>query len=810
MGTLIQDLRYGARMLWRSPAFTVVAVLALALGIGATTAIYTVVDAVMLRPLPFPGPQQLVVVETYLRHHKGATSFPDFVDYRDRNQSFTSVAAWEGAPVTLTGVQDPQDVDGIKATPELFGVLGAPMTLGRGFTADEARPGSRVVVLSHQLWRTRFHGDRDIIGKPVSIDSQQHIVVGVLPEHYPWPMERGDGPAVLILPYPRDDNDVEQSKNRGSHSLRALARLKPGVSPAQAQLDMDAVVAQMKKDHPGEDEAHLSVGVQSLREAVTARSRPAIIMWLAAVLCVLAIACANVAGLLLARATVRQREIAIRVALGAKRGRIVRQMLTESVMLGVLGGGVGVLLALWLVDLLVALVTPSLPRIHDIGVDGRALGVTFAMAVLTGVIFGLLPALQASRPDLNDALKETARSTAHGRNRRARNALVVGEIALALLLLVGAGLTLRSFARLAKTDPGFRAEGLTVAHLALPSNRYAEDKDNIAYRLKVAQAVAALPGVEGVTLGAPLPFSNADMTVSVNPPGQKPTTALPNARYVSVAPNWFSVLGIPMERGRTFNAVEDRLDGPGALVISHSFAARMWPGEDAVGKKVAIGICAIHCEGEHLYEVIGIVGDIHHDSLDSAEPPTMYTALGHIPLGFIGVAARSQNPKALTPLLRQALLSVDADLPPTLLQEMRDGISESLASQRVLMILLGLFAAVALILATIGVYGVISYTVTQRTRELGIRVALGAGTGEILGLVLGESLRLSLLASLLGVGGALVGGRALESQLYGVAATDPATLIAVTLLILVVCLVAAFLPARRAAKVDPMVALRYE
>ena len=812
MGTLLRDLRYGARALWQAPGFTLVAVLALAVGIGATTAIYTVVDAVMLRPLPFAEPDQLLAVTSLLRERKAAASYPDFVDLRDRNHTLTALAAFTQTQVVLSGGGDPRQVLGLQATPEIFAVLRPAMSAGRGFTAEESRVGSNVVVISDALWRERFGADPNAVGKTIPVFGVPHTVLGVLPRGWHFPLNQ-PAPLEIILPYPHVAHDAEQVKNRGSHGLLLVGRMKAGVNAGQARADFDSVLAAMKHDHPGEDgDDTLTLQVEPLRDLALAQSRPALIMWLAAVLCVLLIACANVAGLLLARATVRQREIAIRVALGAGRWRIARQMLTESVLLGVIGGAVGVLLALWLVDVLVALVARSLPQVHAISVDGRVLGVTFGLAILTGIIFGLVPALHASRADLNDALKESARSTAHGSTRRARNALIVGEIAGALLLLVGAGLTMRSFAELNHANLGFHPENLTVAQLGLPESRYPDEASNERYRRQLEERLAALPGVQAFAIGAPLPFSTGSMTVGVSDVSGKTNAAVPSAIYASVAPSYFDTLGIRFLGGRTFNAGEDTMKGPHALVISKSFAERMFPGSDAVGKHLDVGICAGECDNVHNpeYEVIGVVDDIHPRAVDTPLAPMMYTALGHVPLGFIGVAVRSANAEALEPALRSAILAVDKELPPPSVGTMEAGIADTLQPNKVLMVLLSLFAGVALFLAVIGIYGVMSYTVTQRTREIGIRVALGAGSGEILALVLGESLRLSLSAVVLGVGAALLGGRALESQLYGVKANDPLTIVIVALIILVVCIVASLLPARRASKVDPMVALRYE
>ncbi len=813
MGTLLQDLRYGARALWNNPGFTLVALLALALGIGATTAIYTVVDGVLLRPLPFPEPDQLVDVNSVLRDETSpgsSSSFLDAQDYATRNRTLSGLAIWTRGQIVLTGGAMPQQVQAVESSPNLFSVLGINPALGRSFAADEAKAGSHVVILSYNVWQRRFNGAPDIVGKSIGLDGEPHVVVGVAPRGFAFPLDSTTDEPEVYLPFPRTQPEVDSAKSRGSHFLTIVARMKPGVSVAQCAADLRTVVAGMHRDHPGEDEdKYLSVKLQSLHGSLVETTRAPLIMLLLAVACVLLIACANVAGLLLARATVRQREIAIRTALGAGRARIVRQMLTESALLGLIGGGAGVLLAMWLVDLLVAMVATGLPAVHDLAIDGRVLGVTFALSIATGLAFGLVPALHASRSDLNDALKETARSSAHTRSRRARNALLMGEIAVALVLLVGAGMTLRSFAKLQQVDPGFRIEDEVVAQLHLPDGRYGKDEEADAYYRKLTQAVKGLPGTESVAIGAPIPFTHTNWSTTVNVTGQPVSPKLTDSIMSSVSPEYFTALGIPLHSGRFFDANDDHPKSAPVIIISQLFADKLFgSAEGAIGKHVNIGL-GDGPQGTSL-EIVGVVGDVRTRSLEKPVAATMYVALGRWPIGFIGVVAHTKTPKVVMPLLRQAMLTVDKDLPPPQLTTMAELTATSLQRQKMLMVLLGLFAALALALASIGIYGVMSYTVTQRTREIGIRVALGAGTNDVMRMVLGESLRLSLVAIAIGLGVALALGRVVRSLLYGVSSSDPLTLIPVTLVILGVCLVASFLPARRATKVDPMVALRYE
>jgi predicted permease len=810
MGTLLVDVRWSLRTLWKDRRFTLAALLALALGIGATSAIYTVTDAVLLRPLPFPEPDALVEIQSAMRNGFGVCSFPDYQDFRARNHSLSALAAYGEVTVTLTGHGDPQQLDGLALTPSLFDVLRVNPMLGRRFTDGDAVVGSKVVIIAHALWQGRYRGDPDVIGRTISLDGKLATIVGVMPPGFHFPLGAGGGAPLVYLPFPNEEADLGAVNNRGNHAFVLVGRMAPGTrTVAAAQADLDAVAASMRIDHPSEREDHnLTVRVTAMRERVVGPVRPALVLLLCAVLCVLVIACADGAGLLLARATVRRREVAIRSTLGASRARIVRQLLTESALLAVVGGAVGLLLALWLVDLLLGLVTPSLPQLHDVAVDGRVLLVTAGVSLLSSLAFGLVPALQASRVDLQESLKEASRSASH-HSRRSRNALLVVEIAVALVLLFGAGLALRSFAALRAVDPGFRPDGLVVAQVDLPSSRYAKDEDGLGYYRRLTAALASLPGAEAVGIGAPLPFSHAGIRTGVHVTGQPVSSALSAARIQAVAPGYFAAMGMPLLHGRNFSAVDDDEKSAPTVIVSSEFARKLSPGEEPLGKHVDIGMTSYDDKGHSTTcEIIGVVGDIRRDSLAQNIIPAMYVTLGRFPIGIVGVAVRSSAPAAMVPAVRQAILSVDHDLPPTTASTMESLMDETVRSERMLMVLLGLFAATALVLATIGIYGVMSYTVTQRRRELGIRIAVGAQLGQILSLVLGESLRLAALGVAIGIAVALAVGRLGRSLLFGVRETDPLTLGAVAALLVVVSLAASFVPAWRATRVDPMEALR--
>jgi putative ABC transport system permease protein len=810
MSTFLHDARFALRMLWKDRRFTLAALIALALGIGATTAIYTVVDAVLLRPLPFSDPAQLVDLQSVGRNGPGASSFPDYVDFRDRNHTLAGIAAYTDSEVVLTGSGDPRHLESESVTPNLFTVLGAQPMLGRGFNAADAVVGAPAIILSHALWQGHYRGDPEIIGRSVSLDGQQAVVVGVMPAGFHFPIGANDSPPMIYLPFGRDPNDPSSAAARGMHMFKLVARRTPTATTAQVQADLDAVVATMHTDHPGESEdKNLSVQVHELREQIVGPVRPALLLLLIAVACVLVIACANVAGLLLARATVRQREVAIRSTLGATRGRIMRQLLTESALLGVGGGAIGLLLALWLIDLLLVLVTPNLPHVHGVAVDGRVLAVTMGLSMVSSMAFGLMPALHASRVDLQESLKESSRSTSHA-SRKSRNALLVAEIATALVLLFGAGLALRSFVGLRKVDTGFRADGLVMAQVDLPA-RYPKEIDAVRYYRALARELASLPGADAIGLGAPMPFSHTGLRASVHKSGQPTSSSLSAARLQGVSPSYFATMGIPLVRGRNFTTADDDEHAAPVLIVSQEFARLLYGAEDPIGKRVFIGYSAFteNTPGTDC-EIIGVVGDIRRDTLLRAPQPSMYGTLARMPMGSVGVIARGRTPGALIPALRQTILSLDKDLPPTVLEPMDSLLEDTIATQRMLMVLMGVFAGIALLLATIGIYGVMSYTVTQRRREIGIRVAVGARLEQILKLVLGESLKLALLGVVIGAIAALMLARLGRSLLYGVSGADPLTLVAVAALLVAVSLAASFIPAWRATRIDPMEALRDE
>ncbi|HEV7904513.1 MAG TPA: ABC transporter permease [Pyrinomonadaceae bacterium] len=820
MGTLWQDLRYGARMLWKNPGFTVVVVLALALGIGANTAIFSVVNAVLLRPLPFEQPEQLVLVwETHpfgrqlgYTHLPGSTA--NFTDLKQRSDVFSELAALDSWNTVLTGNNEPERLTGVKVSANLFTLLRMNPAQGRGFVADEDRPGNnRVVVVSHGLWQRRFGGDPSLVNKTLTLDGETYTVIGIMPEHASFPQNMGlpayfdfEQKTDLWTPIALTD---EETKNRGSHHIGVVGRLKPGVGIEQAQAQLSNIMSALEQEYP-DDNKEWGMAVVSLHEQVVGKSRGAILILLGAVGFVLLIACANVANLLLARAASRQRELAIRTALGASRGRIMRQLLTESVLLALLGGVLGVWLAMWGVDLLIALSPGTIPRTAEIGIDNRVLGYTLLISLVTGVVFGLLPALQSSKPALNEMLKEGGRSGGGSpRRERARRLLVVSEVALALVLLISAGLLLKSFLRLQNVKPGFAPEGVLTAEIGLQEQKY-KDERRIAdfYRQTIAR-VKTLPGVESVGAVSHLPLSGAEEIDGFTIEGRETLAAglVQSADFRVIAPEYFQSLGIPLIRGRHFNE-QDRADSTPVMIVDETFARRFFPGEDPLGKR-------INEQGSRwphsFFTVVGIVGGVKHSQLNGEARPTMYLSYEQSGWTSLTLTVRAAgDPNMLAAAVRREVLAVDKDQPVTKIAPMSEVFSKAVAPQRFNALLLNLFAAVAMILAVVGIYGVIAYTVAQRSHEMGIRIALGATRRDILRLVVGQAMLTTLLGVALGLAGAFALTRLMSSLLYEVSATDPAIFAGVALLLALVALLASYLPARRATKVDPMVALRYE
>jgi putative ABC transport system permease protein len=793
-------------MLVKTPGFTLVAILALALGIGANTAIFSVVNGVLLRPLPFKDPDRLVWAQgadLTTGETGGKISPPDFLDYREQNRVFEHFAAVQYISFTLTGdAAEPERVTGARVSADFFETLGIMPVKGRAFLAEEEREGSnRVAVISHGLWQRRFGADPNLVGKTVDLSGQSIVVVGIMPAGFQFPSE-----VEVWSPIPFGGKETSM---RRTHFLDAVGRLKPGVKIADAQADITSVARRLEQQYP-ETNTNYGMGLTLLPEQIVGEMRRTLFVLLAAVGFVLLIACANVANLSLARGASRGKEIAIRVAMGASRSRVVRQLLTESILLAALGGVLGLLLAVWGVDMLVALSPEDLPRVKEVTIDPRVLSFSLLISILTGVLFGLAPALSFSRGgDLNETLKEGGRASgaATGHNRM-RSLLVVAEVALSLMLLVGAGLLIKSFLKLSKVETGFDARSVMTMRISLPQTKYTEPQRRAAFYEQLLERTRALPGVEaaGVISELPLSGQNNDtyFTIEGKPPAA-PGSEDRLANFRTASPDYFRAMGIPLIRGRFFND-GDREGAPHAVIISETFARRFFPDEDALGKRLTIDL------GEPWTgEIVGVVGNIRHFSLATEPFREMYMNIAQTPRGSVNLVVRTRSdPAALTAAIKQEVQGLDRDLPIYNPKTMEQRVSESAAAPRFRTLLLALFAALALVLAAVGIYGVISYSVTQRTHEIGIRMALGAGRRDILKLVLGHGVVLTLIGVAIGLVGAFMLTRIMATFLFGVSATDPLTYTLVSLLLLAVALVACYVPARRAMRVDPMVALRYE
>jgi putative ABC transport system permease protein len=801
MGTLLQDLRYGVRMLLKKPGFTVVAVIALALGIGANAAIFSVVNAVMLRSLPYSDPDRLVV----LRENK-LPQFPEFsvspgnfLDWQKQNTVFEKLTAVRGFSYNLVDTgSEPERLRGARISAGLFEMLGVKPAQGRTFTAEEDTPGhENVVILSNGLWQRRFGADPNILGRSLMLNSTSYTVIGVMPPTFQFP----DRETELFTPIAFDAKQAEQ---HGAHYISAIGRLKPGVTIEQARTEMSAIAARLAQQYP-DSNTGWGVSLFQMQEYEAREIKPALLILLGAVALVLLIACANVANLLLARATARQREIAIRTALGASRWRVVRQLLTESVLLALVGGGLGLLLAIWGTDLLLALAPKDLPRGQGVTLDGRVLAFTILITLLTGVVFGLVPALQASRPNLNETLKEGGRGPTGG-HHRVRGSLVITEVALALVLLIGAGLLLRSFYRLQQVDPGFNPKNALTIALSLPGKKYAEDDQQAAFFAQLIEQVSTMPGVVSVGATQSLPIHD-DYVLGFNiqgrppdPPGEEP-----NTNYYAVSPGYFKAMGISLLRGRLFTE-QDKKDAPRVAVINETMAKKFFPGEDPIGKGINV------TNGpERFREIVGIVSDVKQYGLDQPTTAQTYEPFLQEPFSGMTLIVRTEgDPTALNSTIRSQVLSIDKDQPISRIRPLEQIVYESVAKQRFSMLLLGVFAVVALILAAVGLYGVMSYAVTQRTHEIGIRMALGAQQKDVIRLVVGQGMVLALIGVVIGLVASFALTRVMATLLFNVSATDPLTFLAIPALLTVVALAASFVPARRAMRVDPMIALRYE
>jgi predicted permease len=817
MGTLWQDMRYGARMLMKRPGFTVVAVLALTLGIGACTAIFSVVNAVLLRPLPFNEPERLVMVwgsAPQLGFDILPPTAGESLDWRDQTKVFDHVAAFKSWAWTLTGSNGPEQIWGARVNWSLFPALGVKPLLGRTFLPEEDKAGSqRVVIIGQGLWQRSFGSDPSIIGRNISLSGQTYTVVGVMPQGFRFPggenMMAGlqfSPKTEMWEPLALTDKEISQ---RGTHNLAVIARLKPGATFPQAQVEMGNIARHLEEQYPRTSKG-IGVKLVPLHEQVVGSVRPALLILLGTVGFVLLIACANVANLLLARAASRTREIAIRTALGASRLRVLRQLLTESVLLGLCGGFCGLLLALWGIDALSAFIPENIPRAGEIGVDARMLAFTLLISLVTGVIFGLAPALQASRSDVNESLKEGARGASAGLGRnRFRSLLVVAEVALALMLLIGAGLLIRSFMRVQQVNPGFDARDVVTMGIVLPfvaPSNYDKPEQQAAFFHRLLERTTTLPGVQAAAVVSGLPLSGADESSDFSIEGRSVPSGgqNPQANYTMVSSDYFRAMSIPLMRGRAFTERETK-ESPGVAIISEEMAKRYWPGEDPIGKRLTLSF------EETPREIVGIVGDVRQTSLNVETTPGVYLPYQQFPYPGMTMVIRTQTDMSgITSAVRREIGAIDGNVPISEIRSMEQVISTSVSQRRFSMMLLGLFALVALLLSMVGIYGVMAYSVSERSHEIGIRIALGARSRDILKMVLGQGMILTLIGIGVGLIGALALTRLMSSLIYGVSATDPLTFAGVALALGSVALAACYIPARRATRVDPMEALRDE
>jgi putative ABC transport system permease protein len=807
METLTKDIRYAIRSLIRYPAFTLIAVVTLALGIGANTAIFSVVNALLLRSLPFTEPDKLMQVwEISIKQDKRrSVSYPNFADWRDQNQSFQQMAAYSDRTFNLTDEAEPERIQGVMVSPAFFPLLDVKPILGRVFLPEEDYPNKVFsAVISERLWRRRFNSDGQIVGRTISLNYENFTIVGVVKNLVDVPRVPAD--TEVWVP-------ISQSSgfdNRRGHYLSVLARLKPGVTREQAQADMNRIAGTLTAEH-SDSNTDLGVRLVPLQDQVVGDFKLALQVLLSAVFLVLLIASANVANMLLARAAGRQKEIAIRTALGAGRFRLVRQLLTESLLLSLLGGAIGLMLAWWGVYLLVAFGPSDLPRLKEITVDARVLGFTFAIAMLTGIIFGIVPALKASFPDVNQALKESGRNTAGSvGHRRLRSLLVASEIALSLVLLVGAGLLLKSFHKLQAVNPGFNPQNLLTVQVSLKGPRYQEDAAVVNFYDQLVEKVKASPDVQSVATRSYIPVAlNEDYAyLSFLVEGLPPDPAnRPIAYYNAVSPDLFGTMQIPLLKGRPFDG-HDVIKAQNVIIINETLARRYFPGTDPIGKRMTLN--DDNPKEEDWATIVGIVKDTKQRELSGETAAEMYLPFAQSPHRSMALMIRTTSPDSVVNTVRRDVQALDPSIPLYGVTTMENVVSESIAAARFRTSLLAIFAGVALALAMIGIYGVMSYAVTQRTQEIGIRMALGARVTDVLKLMVKNGMSLAVVGTIVGLAGALAITRLMTTLLFGVSPTDLGTFALTTFGLLLVALLACYVPARRASKVDPLVALRYE
>ena len=813
MSSLLKDLRYALRTFLKRPRFTAVAVLTLALGIGANSAIFSVVNSIVLRPLPYKDASSLMVFWGNL-HNNGLNeielSAPELVDIQQQTKSFENIAGYTIQGFNLAGVDQPERLRGALASANLFPTLRVNAALGRTFLREEDQfEHDQVVLLSHALWQRRFGADPSIINKKITLDNQPVTVIGVMPAGFQFPEKDTELWRPLAL-----SPDLLNEDNRGSHFLNVTGRLSPNITQSQAQVELDAVTARMTQDHKAIYRSGFSVAIRSLQDDKVGGSlRNALFILLAAVGLVLAVSCANVAHLLLANAASRQKEIAVRTALGASRFRIIRQFLTESLLLSSFGGLVGLTLAIWGVRILVALIPKDTPRIEEIALDYRVVFFTIGVSIVTGLLFGLAPALQAAKSDLNDSLKEAGRGAGQSLARqRLRNALVVSEVAFALVLLIGAGLMIKSLRRLQSIGPGFSPQQLMTMRVALPGSKYEKFSQGQAFFEELFDRLQVRPEVKSVGVINLVPFGGGggDRSFFIEGRTVSKHEESPDEQVRFISAGYFNAMEIPVLKGREFTS-HDVDSAPAVMVVNQALAKKFWPNEEAIGKRISFSM-----DQPKWYEIVGVVGNVKHRGLDVEEKPEIYVPFlqplfrdGNVPAMYVVVRTIGE-PAAITGLLRNEVTSIDHDQPISSVLTMEQRISDSVAPRRFNMFLLTLFATLAMLLAAVGIYGIMAFSVTQRTHEIGVRMALGARNSDVFRMVLKNGFLLTLLGVALGLAVSFAATRLMTSLLFEVSATDPTIFFVDAILLVAVSLLACYIPARRATKVDPLEALRYE
>ena len=819
MQTLWQDLRYGARMLLKNPGFTLIAVVTMALGIGANTEIFSVVNAVLLRPLPYQEPSRLVAVwETNLTKpgSKGSMSYPNFFDLRAQSSSFDRVASYYTNDVALTGLAAPVNVRSAVISAEMFDLLGAKPLLGRSFVPEEDHPDSstgRAVMISHSLWQRQFSSDPEVVGRSIMVNSKPFNLVGVMPAGFQFPIEADRVELWLTSAIDAekvDPKDKPGTEQRGAHYIAGVARLKPGVTIEQAQADVDVIGANLEKQYPDTNTKH-SFSLISYHDDLVADYESALWIILGAVGCVLLIACANVANLLLARSTARRKEIAVRAALGADRKRIVRQLLTESLLLSLVGGALGLALASLGGQLLIGTIPEDVPRLSEISLDRWVFGFTLLVSVVTGVVFGLAPAVSAAKVELTEAIKEGGRTSGGGVRSRLRSTLVVAEIAIAMVLLVGAGLLLKTFEKLQRVDLGYDTHHVLTASVDIPESRYPKPGQVAQFYSALLAKVKTLPGVVSASAIVPQPLSGDTFVISFEIEGRNiPKGEQPVSHFRSVAAGYFETMKIPILAGRAFTDNDDEKSLP-VIIVNEAFAEKHFPGEDPIGKHLKPGISVDNSETKWR-EIVGVVKNVkHRQSLSRDYDPEYYVPHLQMPISSMNLVIRTANePVGLAGIIQKQVNELDKEVPAYRIKTFDQYLGIAVAQPRFNATLLGLFAGLALLLTAIGLYGVMAYSVVQRTQEIGVRIALGAQSVDVMKMILRQGMTLTAAGLALGAVAAFALTRLMSSLLFGVAPTDPATFAVIAALVAGVALLACYVPARRATRADPITALRYE